>query len=284
MASTSQQSDSHKGATVSSSYDMGFGESDYESQSSDSDLDDESAMNYWLGKRYFECVIAQCLLVPKNMNQQGMTKIDVLWPPTRVQWQKLIVSQVKLEGTLRGYPYDVGFKELRAHDLGGPGDEVRGVDDAYQAMMIGIGHVVRRGTRDQRTVLLATIRRHTHLLMTSDSESIGGMPERHEWESSSFQITPEGGHTASLPNLGQSPLHGKVAIKTFAGRDANRKLDMLHRVCHERFVSLLEVFESDTAWYAVFEHVVTSLTQVVNSPAYPTERQLAAIVGQVSLN
>ena len=206
MASTSQQSDSHKGATVSSSYDMGFGESDYESHSSDSDLDDESAMSYWLGKKYFECVIAQCLLVPKNMNQQGMAKIDVLWPPARVQWQKLIVSQVKLEGTLRGYPYDVGFKELRAHDLGGPGDEVRGVDDAYQAMMIGIGHVVRRGTRDQRTVLLATIRRHTHLLMTSvagDSDSIGGMPERHEWESSSFQITPEGGHTASLPNLGQ---------------------------------------------------------------------------------
>ena len=82
----------------------------------------------------------------------------------------------------------------------------------------------------------------------------------------------------------KAPLQGKVAIKTFAGRDANRKLDMLHRVCHERFVSLLEVFESDTAWYAVFEHVVTSLTQVVNSPAYPTERQLAAIVGQVSLN
>ena len=82
----------------------------------------------------------------------------------------------------------------------------------------------------------------------------------------------------------KAPLHGKVAVKTFAGRDANRKLDMLHRVRHERFVSLLEVFESDTAWYAVFEHVVTSLTQVVNSPAYPTERQLAAIVGQVSLN
>ena len=80
----------------------------------------------------------------------------------------------------------------------------------------------------------------------------------------------------------KAPLHGKVAIKTLAGRDANRKLDMLHRVCHKRFVSLLEVFESDTTWYAVFEHVVTSLTQVVNSPAYPTERQLAAIVGQVS--
>ena len=82
----------------------------------------------------------------------------------------------------------------------------------------------------------------------------------------------------------KAPLQGKVAIKTFAGRDANRKVDMLYRVCHERFVSLLEVFESDTTWYAVFEHVVTSLTQVVNSPAYPTERQLAAIVGQVSLN
>ena len=33
----------------------------------------------------------------------------------------------------------------------------------------------------------------------------------------------------------KAPLHGKVAVKTFAGRDASRKLDMLHRVCHERF-------------------------------------------------
>ena len=82
----------------------------------------------------------------------------------------------------------------------------------------------------------------------------------------------------------KAPLHGKVAIKTFAGRDANRQLDMLHSVYHERFISLLEVFESDTTWYAVFEHVVTSLTQVINSPAYPTKRQLAAIVGQVSFN
>jgi hypothetical protein len=58
---------------------------------------------------------------------------------------------------------------------------------------------------------------------------------------------------------------------------------MLHRICHERFVSLLEIFEFDKTWYAVFEHIVTSLTQVVKSPAYPTERQLAAIVGQVGV-
>ena len=53
-------------------------------------------------------------------------------------------------------------------------------------------------------------------------------------------------------------LLGKVAIKAFAGRDANRKLDMLHRICHERFVSPLEIFEFHKTCYAVFEHVGAS--------------------------
>lgn len=80
------------------------------------------------------------------------------------------------------------------------------------------------------------------------------------------------------------PLHGKVAIKAFPGRDAIHKLGMLHTVCHERFVKLLEIFEYGKTFYAVFEHIATSLTQVVNAPAYPSERQLAAIVGQVGRN
>ena len=119
-------------------------------------------------------------------------------------------------------------------------------------------------------------------------QTIGGDQERSSIKHDDPWKTYEKGYDLKLDQFvtvatRKAPLHGKVAIKVFRGREANRKLDMLHRICHERFVSLLEVFEFQKTWYAVFEHVVISLTQVVNSPAYPTERQLAAIVGQVSL-
>ena len=79
----------------------------------------------------------------------------------------------------------------------------------------------------------------------------------------------------------KAPQHGKVAIRKFAGRDATRELDMLRRVRHERFVQVLEVFEFETVYHVVFEHVFVTLREVVGSAAFPTERQLAAILGQV---
>ena len=82
----------------------------------------------------------------------------------------------------------------------------------------------------------------------------------------------------------KAPLQGKVVIRNFVEPDANRKLDMVRRIRHRRFVDLLEIFEFEKTWYAVFEHIVMSLVQLVNSPAYPNEKQLAAVVGQVSQN
>ena len=79
----------------------------------------------------------------------------------------------------------------------------------------------------------------------------------------------------------KAPQHGKVAIRKFADRDATRELDMLRRVRHERFVQVLEIFEFETVYYVVFEHVLVTLREVVGSAAFPTERQLAAILGQV---
>lgn len=79
----------------------------------------------------------------------------------------------------------------------------------------------------------------------------------------------------------KAPLCGKVTIRKFGDQDAARKLDMLRKVEHERFVALLEIFDYEKTNYVVLEHVSVSLTQVVNCAAYPTERQLAAILGQV---
>jgi hypothetical protein len=79
----------------------------------------------------------------------------------------------------------------------------------------------------------------------------------------------------------KAPLTGKVTIRKLAGQNAASELDMLRRVDHERFVTLLEIMDHEKTIYMVFEHIFVSLTQVVNCPAYPTERQLAAILGQV---
>jgi hypothetical protein len=80
----------------------------------------------------------------------------------------------------------------------------------------------------------------------------------------------------------KAPRAGKVAIREFVSQDVDRKLEMLWSVRHERFVNLLEIFEVGETYYAVFEHIFVTLAQVVNCPAYPTERQLAAIIGQVN--
>ena len=44
----------------------------------------------------------------------------------------------------------------------------------------------------------------------------------------------------------------------------------------------IEVFMTQETLYVVLEHLPISLEQMVKSPAYPNELQLAAIVGQVS--
>lgn len=79
----------------------------------------------------------------------------------------------------------------------------------------------------------------------------------------------------------RAPDSGIAAIKTITRRDTNLKLGMLRRVCNKRFVRLLEVFDFDGRVFAVFEHTPTSLKQVVDSAAYPTELQLVAILAQV---
>ena len=80
----------------------------------------------------------------------------------------------------------------------------------------------------------------------------------------------------------KAPERGKVAIRQFVGQDVDRKIHCLKKISHIRFITLMEIFEYQKTCYVVFEHVVMSLTQVVNSPPYPTEGQLSAIVGQVS--
>ena len=60
------------------------------------------------------------------------------------------------------------------------------------------------------------------------------------------------------------------------------ELEMLQQIRHSNFVALLESFRDQDGLYAIVEYVSISLEQIVASPPYPTELQLAAILGQVS--
>lgn len=61
-----------------------------------------------------------------------------------------------------------------------------------------------------------------------------------------------------------------------------KELEMLQQIRHSNFVAVLESFRDQDGFYAIFEYVSISLDQIVASPPYPTELQLAAILGQVS--
>lgn len=72
-----------------------------------------------------------------------------------------------------------------------------------------------------------------------------------------------------------------VTVKGFTESEVDEKLDMLQRIRHENFVAFLGSFQFEQGSYAVLEHVPVSLAQIVASPPYPTELQLAAMLGQV---
>ena len=73
-----------------------------------------------------------------------------------------------------------------------------------------------------------------------------------------------------------------VTVKNFVGSDREQKVKRLQQTQHENFVRFLEAFHSEGAVYVVLDYAPISLAHVVASPAYPTELQLAAILGQVS--
>jgi hypothetical protein len=59
---------------------------------------------------------------------------------------------------------------------------------------------------------------------------------------------------------------------------------MLYSICYKNFNTFLsEYFIFENCYYIVLEYTTILLAYIVKSPVYPTEYQLAAILGQVSL-
>jgi hypothetical protein len=87
-----------------------------------------------------------------------------------------------------------------------------------------------------------------------------------------------------------------VAVREFSGPDAYRKVKMLQKIEDKNFIAFLDWFSFEGSCYVVFEHEITytehgtaywekfpvTLTQYALIAPYPTEQQLATILGQVS--
>ena len=74
-----------------------------------------------------------------------------------------------------------------------------------------------------------------------------------------------------------------VHVRAFSIHAAEETLYLHRQLQHRNIVTALEAFTTDSGLYIVFEHMPLSLERIVRSPAYPDERQLAAILGQVGL-
>ena len=74
-----------------------------------------------------------------------------------------------------------------------------------------------------------------------------------------------------------------VAIKVFDREASREKLVTLQRLRHKRFASPLEIHNFRQTSFVVFDYIPLSLAQVVESPLYPNQEQLATILRQVIL-
>ena len=73
-----------------------------------------------------------------------------------------------------------------------------------------------------------------------------------------------------------------VHVRAFSAEASAKALHLSRQLQHRNIVTALEAFTTDNGLYIVFEYMPVSLERIVSSPAYPDERQLAAILGQVS--
>lgn len=72
-----------------------------------------------------------------------------------------------------------------------------------------------------------------------------------------------------------------VHVRTFTNPGAEMALYRYQHIQHVNMITALDAFTTDTGLYVVLEAMPVSLGRIVQSPAYPSEPQLAAILGQV---
>jgi hypothetical protein len=74
-----------------------------------------------------------------------------------------------------------------------------------------------------------------------------------------------------------------VHIRAFATQATTKILYLFRQLQYRNIITALKAFTTDSSLYIILEYMPLSLERIVKSPAYPNERQLAAILGQVKL-
>ena len=107
-----------------------------------------------------------------------------------------------------------------------------------------------------------------------------GMKDESPWESywKIFQLKFDRFVTVAVR---KEPLRKCVIVKKFSESDSQEELRMMHSIRHDHIVTVLETFRFEGSFYIVLERMAISLVQIVASPPYPGEQELAAILGQV---
>ncbi|MCJ1446767.1 MAG: hypothetical protein MMC23_007274 [Stictis urceolatum] len=72
-----------------------------------------------------------------------------------------------------------------------------------------------------------------------------------------------------------------IAIRTISKLKHNYSLSMLHFIQNRFFLRVIETYEFNKKWFVITKHLPISLNQIVAEPNYPSESQVAAIVGQI---
>ncbi|ELR07184.1 hypothetical protein GMDG_08311 [Pseudogymnoascus destructans 20631-21] len=83
-----------------------------------------------------------------------------------------------------------------------------------------------------------------------------------------------GGYVPIVADL-SSP-NDLLMVKCLEGPNAAQSVRMLQRVRHQNFDNMVECFNFEGSHYAAFQHLPVMLDNIVYSPPYPTELELAA--------
>jgi hypothetical protein len=88
---------------------------------------------------------------------------------------------------------------------------------------------------------------------------------------------------SSVTVVGKKPRSTRqvFVVKSISGPNAEGDLYLIRLLRHENFPLVYEVFAYENSFHIVYERMKISLDDIVASPAYPDEAELASIVWQV---
>ncbi|KAJ9658742.1 hypothetical protein H2198_003488 [Neophaeococcomyces mojaviensis] len=139
---------------------------------------DYRAVDYWFGKRYFECVLAQDAFTCATKDTVT-TDIDVCYPFSSSPPVSLSNScgQCRFENTMRQYPYDKAVESFRSHyQMSFGSRSILESDDCFSTLLTLVGTIVRLGSRQDKRMLLALIRKHLSNTNKPDNDSLTTQP------------------------------------------------------------------------------------------------------------